>query len=40
MATPVLAHRLTVRTEARLRGRTAEQIMAELLAMVPVPVEE
>jgi MoxR-like ATPase len=38
-ATPVLAHRLMLRAEARLRGITAESLVTELLARVPVPVE-
>lgn len=39
VAVPVLAHRLTLHTEARLRGRTAEQVVEELLRSVAVPVE-
>ncbi|NLE74527.1 MAG: MoxR family ATPase [Actinobacteria bacterium] len=39
VATPVLAHRLIVKTEARLRGRVAEAVVEELLSSVPVPVE-
>jgi MoxR-like ATPase len=37
---PVLAHRLILSSEARLRGQTAEEILANLLEQVPVPVEE
>lgn len=37
---PVLAHRLILTSEARLRGRTAAEILAMLLEEVPVPVEE
>lgn len=40
LAEPVLAHRLTMRTEARLRGLTPEQVIAELLQTVAVPVED
>lgn len=40
VAVAVLAHRLIVKTEARLRGRTAEAMVQELLGSVPVPVEE
>ncbi len=36
----VLAHRLSLRTEARLRGVRAEQIVAEVLGAEPVPVEQ
>jgi MoxR-like ATPase len=38
-AAPVLAHRLMLRAEARLRGITAESLVTEVLARVPVPVE-
>jgi MoxR-like ATPase len=38
-AAPVLAHRLMLRAEARLRGITSESLVSELLARVPVPVE-
>ncbi len=37
---PVLAHRLILGPDARLRGRTAAEVLAELLDQVPVPVEE
>jgi len=40
LAVPALAHRLIVETEARLRDRTAERIVADVLSSVPVPVEE
>lgn len=39
LAPPVLAHRLILSSQARLRGRTAEQVLAEILQDVPVPVE-
>ncbi|MDP2917745.1 MAG: MoxR family ATPase, partial [Dehalococcoidia bacterium] len=39
LAVPALAHRLIARTEARLRGRSAEGIVEELVSSVPVPVE-
>ncbi len=39
LAPPVLAHRLIISSQARLRGRTAEQALAEILQEVPVPVE-
>ncbi|HEX2912308.1 MAG TPA: MoxR family ATPase [Chloroflexia bacterium] len=39
LAIPVTAHRLIVKSESILRGRTAEAVVAELLQTVPVPVE-
>ncbi len=39
LAAPVLAHRLICSAEATLRGRTAESIVGEAVASVPVPVE-
>ena len=39
-AAPVLAHRLILRPDARLHARTAEQVLADLLAQTTVPVEE
>jgi MoxR-like ATPase len=40
LAVPTLAHRLLLKTEARLKGRSAEEIIKELLTQLPVPVEE
>ncbi len=40
LAVPVLGHRLILKPEARLRGRTRESVIEEMLATVPVPVEE
>ncbi len=37
---PVIAHRLVLRPQARLRGRTAGDVLAEVLERTPVPVEE
>jgi MoxR-like ATPase len=37
---PVLAHRLIPSQAARLRSRSVNDILAELVAQVPVPVEE
>jgi MoxR-like ATPase len=37
MATPVLAHRLLLTADAILARRTAEQVVADLVATVPVP---
>lgn len=39
MAPYVLPHRLILSTQARLRGRGADELLAELLARVPVPIE-
>jgi MoxR-like ATPase len=36
---PVLAHRLILSTQARLRGRDVEQLLAEVVERVPVPLE-
>ena len=39
LALPVLSHRLIVASNARLRGRTAGQIVRDILAGVSVPIE-
>ncbi len=39
LAVPVLAHRLVPNSTSRLRGRTTEQIVNEVLSTVPVPIE-
>ncbi|MBI4337288.1 MAG: MoxR family ATPase [Chloroflexi bacterium] len=39
LATSVLAHRLALTPQARLRGTTAEDVLAEVLTRVPVPLE-
>ncbi|HLO03125.1 MAG TPA: MoxR family ATPase [Symbiobacteriaceae bacterium] len=39
MAPLTLAHRLILRPEAQMRGATAESLIADLLAAVPVPVD-
>jgi len=39
LAVPVLAHRLIVKTEARLRGITEEDMIQEIVSTVPVPIE-
>ena len=39
LAQPVLAHRLVLSTDARIRDRREEDILAEVIAQVPVPVE-
>jgi MoxR-like ATPase len=38
MARPVLRHRLVLRPEAELAGRTADDLVGDLLAQVPVPI--
>jgi MoxR-like ATPase len=40
LAVPALAHRLITKTEARLRGRSVEEIVGEIVSTVSVPVEE
>ena len=40
LAVPTLAHRLMTKTETRLRGQSAEALIQDVLAQVPVPVEE
>jgi len=37
LAVPVLAHRLVLTPEAELGGMTADNILADVLASVPVP---
>jgi MoxR-like ATPase len=39
LAVPVLSHRLLMKTEARLKGRSEESIVEEILSTVPVPAE-
>jgi len=39
MAPHVLPHRVILSTQARLRGRDADELVAEVIARVPVPVE-
>ncbi len=39
LAPPVLAHRLVLDQEARLRGRTPQQVVGDVLARLEVPVE-
>jgi MoxR-like ATPase len=38
VAPAVLTHRIHISPQTRLRGRTPEQIVAEIAAAVPVPV--
>ena len=39
MAPPVITHRLMIAPQAELRGRTPEQLVADIVASVSVPVE-
>jgi MoxR-like ATPase len=39
LAVPVLAHRLVMTAEGRLRGRAADHVVQDLVAQTPVPVE-
>jgi len=39
LASSVLSHRIIVKTEARLRGRSEDGIIEEILATVPVPAD-
>ncbi len=36
---PVLAHRLVISPQAQLRGRNAQDLIHEIVARIPVPVE-
>jgi MoxR-like ATPase len=38
LAVPVLAHRLILKEEERLRGETAEHFLEEIIKQIPVPV--
>jgi len=40
LAMAVLAHRLVLSAEARLRGRSAQEVLANVVEQIPVPVEE
>ncbi len=39
LAAPVLTHRIIIRPQTRLRGRTPEEVITEIVDSVPVPVE-
>lgn len=39
VAPPVLCHRLMIAPQAQLRGRNASELVADIVAAVPVPVE-
>ena len=36
---PILTHRIILSSESRLRGRTMESILRDVVAQIPVPVE-
>jgi MoxR-like ATPase len=38
LAAPVLAHRLILKEEERLRGETPEHFLEEIIKQIPVPV--
>ena len=38
LATPVLAHRLILSSQNRLRGHTSESVLKEILDTIPVPI--
>ncbi len=40
LAAPVLAHRLTAKTEAKIKSRSIETVVKEIVETVPVPVEK
>ena len=40
LAPSVLTHRLIISSETRLRGRTGEEVVRDIIEQVPVPVEE
>jgi len=40
LAPYILTHRLIISTQTRLRGRSAEEIVRDIVEKVPVPVEE
>jgi MoxR-like ATPase len=39
LALPALAHRIILKTEARLKGRAEEDVLSEILQTMPVPAE-
>ena len=39
LASPVLAHRMLITSNSRLRGRTADHVIEEILGTAPVPIE-
>jgi MoxR-like ATPase len=39
LAAPVLAHRMILTSNSRVRGRTTKETVQEVLSSVPVPIE-
>ena len=39
LAGPILAHRFMVKTETRMKGQSAEDLVKEILTAIPVPLE-
>ena len=39
LSTSVLSHRMLLTSNARLRGRTTAQVVADVLDTIPVPIE-
>ena len=39
LAAPVLAHRIVIESSARLRGKSRDAVIAEVVAATPVPIE-
>jgi MoxR-like ATPase len=40
LAVPVLAHRLVLNAQSRLRGQSADDLVSDIVAKAPVPVED
>jgi MoxR-like ATPase len=40
LAAPVLAHRLVLNAQSRLRGQSADDLIADIVTHTPVPVED
>lgn len=40
LAVPALAHRLIIKTEARLKGQSAEGVVSEIVSSIPVPLDK
>jgi MoxR-like ATPase len=40
LAPPVLTHRILISPQTRLRGRTPQEVVTEIVNEIPVPVDE
>ena len=40
LAVPVLSHRFIMKTEARMKGQSPEDLVKEILDAIPVPAEK